>query len=799
MTPERIAHYRILSRLGAGGMGEVFVAEDARLNRKVAIKRVRPDVLDSHAHRRLLVEAQAAARLDHPNICAIFEAGDDGDGPYIVMPLVEGDTLAARIAQQGPLTIEAALGVAAQVTDALAAAHAQGILHRDIKPANIMIDTRGQARVMDFGLAKFTETVPAGSAETGSALTRFGNTLGTAAYMSPEQARGESLDARTDLFSIGIVMYEMVAGRRPFDGPSIADTVSAILNSEPVSLTALRPGAPAELTRIVVKLLRKDRDERYQSAADLLVDLRSLLRQIPGSIVPVTPAAPVTLPQARPAPRGWVLPVAVGASVLVAVGGWALWRTGSGGGGGAPHIASLAVLPLDNMSADKSQDYFAAAMTEELTRELSGIKSLVVKSRTSTEQYKDKDKRRSMPEVARALNADGIIEGSVLRDGDRVRITAELIYGPADQHLWANSYDGDLHDVLSLQRQVAEAIAREVRAVVTPEEQQTLHEGRSIDPKAMELYLRGRESLYLGTSTANGRSMPALEQAVTSFTDALKIEPNWAEAYAGIAAARHWMVGNDSDDAPALFAASREAARKAIALDDRVAEAHGALAYVSAAFDWDLGLADREYRRAIALNNSYFHGYAMLLSALGRHDESKTMFDKAEARDPLAVTLLVNAALGRLRARDFAGALLLIQRLAELDPAGITRHFVLGRVLLAQGRPVDAMAELEQAGTGFDVTAALACALARAGRTADARARLAQLETTAKVPANDVDLATVYVSLGDRVRALAALENAEKRKATWLPFINTDPAFDDLHGQPRFAALLRRIGIPATR
>ncbi len=311
--------------------------------------------------------------------------------------------------------------------------------------------------------------------------------------MSPEQARGESLDARTDLFSVGIVMYEMVTGRRPFDGPSIADTVSAILNSEPVSLTALRPGAPAELTRIVVKLLRKDRDERYRSAADLLVDLRSLLRQIPGSIVPVTRAPPVTGPPARRAPRGWVLPAAVGAAVLVAVGGWAVWRTGRGGGGGAPHIASLAVLPLDNMSADKSQDYFAAAMTEELTRELSGIKSLVVKSRTSTEQYKDT--RRSMPEIARALNADGIIEGSVLRDGDRVRITAQLIYGPADQHLWANSYEGDLHDVLSLQRRVAEAIAREVRAVVTPEEQQTLHEGRSIDPKAMELYLRGRESL----------------------------------------------------------------------------------------------------------------------------------------------------------------------------------------------------------------------------------------------------------------------------------------------------------------
>ena len=315
----------------------------------------------------------------------------------------------------------------------------------------------------------------------------------------------------------------------------------------------------------------------------------------------------------------------------------------------------------------------------------------------------------------------------------------------------------------------------------------------------MELYLRGRESLYLGTSTANGKSLPALEQAVASFTDALKIEPNWAEAYAGIASARHWMVGYASDDAPALFAASREAARKAIALDDRVADAHGALAYVSAAFDWDLVLADREYRRAIALNNSYLHGYGMLLSALGRHDESKAMFDQAEAREPLDVSLLLNAALGRLRARDFGGVLLPLQRLAELDPAGTARHLVLGRVLLAQGRPVDAMAELDEAGTGFDVRAALACALARAGRTGDARARLAQLESTAKVPANDVDLAAVYLSLGDHVRALDALERAEKRKATWLPFINTDPAFDDLHGEPRFAALLRRIGIPAAR
>ena len=803
---EQIAHYRLLSRLGAGGMGEVFLAEDTRLNRKVAIKRVRPDALDPQAHRRLLIEAQAAARLDHPNICGIHEVGQDDRGPYIVMPLVEGETLAARLTR-GSLSIEESVSVAAQVADALAAAHMQGILHRDIKPANIMINARGQARVMDFGLAKFTQpdAASATAVETASALTTFGSTLGTAAYMSPEQARGEPVDARSDLFSLGIVIHEMVTGRRPFDGPSIADRVTAILTHEPLPLTRLRPETPDELQRIVSKLLRKNREERYQSAADLLVDLRAVLRQVQGTAPPVAVATPsvhsTAPPPSPPARRGWIRSVAGAVVVLVAVGAFEVWRHQRGSAPTSastamPHIESLAVLPLTNVSADPSQDYFAEAMTEELTRALSGIKSLRVISRTSTGQYKGS--KRTMPEIANELHVDGIIEGSVVRDGDQVRITAQLIHGPTDRHLWANAYDGELRGMLALQRRVAEAIAQEVRATVTPEEQQTLRASRSIDPKAMDLYLKGRQLLYLGTSTSAGTSMATVEQAITTFTEALKIQ-RWAEACASLAKARGWIATGGTN--PSVeFPASRELAVEAIRLDDRVADGHGALGYVSFAYDWDLATSEREFRRAIDLDPSsaYFMSYALLLEALGRFDEAKAMLDRAEQRDPLSAIINMEKVRVSLLARDYDETI----RRAGLLPKSLGKdlpHLFIGQALLYQGRTTDAIAELEQAGPGFDARAALASALARAGRTAEAHTRLRELEGGVKTGSQSVDLAGVYVSLGEHARARDALERAYAGKASWLPLINVYQAFDELHGNPRFEDLLRRVGIPPRR
>ena len=796
ILPDRIGPYAIRSLLGAGGMGEVFLADDPRLQRRVAIKRVRAGSVDPRAGRRLLTEARAAARLDHPNICAIHEVGEDDQGVFIVMPFVEGETLAASIAR-GPLPIADAVTLAAQAADALSVAHAHGILHRDVKPANIMIDTRRQARVMDFGLARIAAG-GAPDAETATGLTAPGTTLGTVAYMSPEQVRGEDLDARSDLFALGIVLYEMVAGRRPFGGPSPADTSAAILTRDPSPLTRLRPDAPDELQRIVTKALQRRKEERYQTAGDFAVDLRALLKA-----TPVSPPAP-----ARTARPRFVLAAVAGIAVLL-LGGWAAWRgwgaspsDAAAGPAAVPRIASIAVLPLANMSSDPSQDYVADGMTEALTTELARIRSLRVLSRTSTMQYKGtKERMPTMPEIARALNADALVEGSVLRDGDRLRITAQLIHGPSDRHMWADSYDGDLRDVLALQRRVAEAIAREVRATVTADDRERATSGRTVNPRAQDAYLRAGQLIYGGINAPARQRAEILLRAIDAYNEALVIQPDWAEAWAGIARARHWMVGSVPDsESQALYRASREAAVKAIGLDERVAVGHGALAYVSAANDWDFATAEREFKRAIELGPSgdYQHGYAMMLSVLGRHDEAKAMFEEAEGRDPLGFVLRINAAWDRWRARDFAAAADQARDIIARGNDVLDAHQILGWALSFDGRHDEAIAELASNAKRLSTSsarAAYAVVLARAGRRAEARAILREIESDTS-PSAFRERAGVYACLGDRDHAMTELEHAYAARTTWLPAVNVEPLFDGLRQDPRFQALLGRLGIP---
>jgi eukaryotic-like serine/threonine-protein kinase len=789
VSTDHIAQYRVLSRLGSGGMGEVFLADDTRLNRRVAIKRVRSDQAVAQGHRRLLTEAQTAARLDHPNICAIYEVGEDADGPFVVMPFVEGETLATRLAR-GPLPVQEAVSVAVQTADALAAAHARGILHRDIKPANIMIGARGQIRVMDFGLAKILD-VPAGSeaAQTMTRLTQHGDVLGTVTHMSPEQARGEPLDVRSDLFSLGIVIYEMLAGRRPFGGASVAETLSAILTREPPPISALQPEVPDDLARIVAKLLRKDREERYQSAADVLVDLKAALRRAES---PGAPASGSDVPPARAgsATRRRLLMVA--ALIVLQAGGWLLWQFSRGrdSTGGSERIASLAVLPLDSLSKDSSQDYVAAAMTEELTRALAGIKSLRVISRTSTEQYRGAT-NRNMREIARTLDVDGLIEGSVVRDGDRIRITAQLIHGPTDRHLWANAYDGDLRDMLALERRVAESIATEVRAAVTPDEQRALRTARSVDPRAMDRYLKARELFYAGTHAADqiGRQQ-VITQASAAFGDAIALQRDFGEAYAARAIALHW-VGR--------FDEARDSALAALRIDDGLADAHGALGYVSAAYDDDPVTADREFRRATDLdpNSSETGAYAIFLSAMGRHGEARAMWERSYARDPSYRTSAIGLALdaqARELAGDYAGTVEVGRQLMAIAPSAAHRWMGLG--LLFQGAAADAVKEFDQAGSGFDARADRAIALARARRQPEAFAAVRKLEESAVSPRDHRELAAVYANLGEPARAMDELERAFAGKDPWLLFINVDPRFNPIRGDPRFKDLLHRLGIP---
>jgi len=785
--------YKILAPLGAGGMGEVYRARDSRLGREVAVK-VLPAAFSADADRlrRFEQEARSASALNHPNILTIHDIGTHEGAPYVVSEVLEGETLRDRLAGAA-LPARKAIDYAVQIAHGLAAAHEKGIVHRDLKPENLFVTKDGRVKILDFGLAKLTrQEAPSGdetSAPTLPGVTEPGIVMGTVGYMSPEQVRGLTVDARSDIFSFGAILYEMLAGKAAFAGITPADRMSAILKEEPAELAQSVAGTSPSLERIVRRCLEKSPEERFQSARDLAF---ALAEATSASLAPPSVGLPLGLRTPR---RFWFASLVVGLAALLAL----LVAVDPGGLrkrllGRAPpsRIESIAVLPLQNLSGDPGQDYFADGMTEALIADLAEIRALRVISRSSVEQYKDR--KKPLRQIARELGVDALVEGSVTRSGERVRITAQLIHGKSDTHLWAKTYQRDLRDILELQGEVARAVAREIEAEITPEERAQLERSRAIDAKAYEAYLQGR--FFLGQGSEEG-----LRRAFEFFQKALAIEPNYAAAHSGLAS-YHAILPFHSQLSPAqVFPQARAAAQRAVELDEKLAEAHASLAYIRAYYEWDWTAAEREFRRALELQPSYadaHFSYSRFLAASGRLEEAMVEIGRARDLDPMSASLKANTALLSYFGGRYDKALEELLELRKLNPELPLVHWGIGLVYEQKGMHEEAIASFQKATSlskSINMRSSLGHAYAAAGKRDEARAILEEIaERSRRSYVPSYFSALVYAGLEEKDRAFEWLERAYQERSTVLAYLNLDPRLANLRGDPRFSDLLRRVG-----
>lgn len=800
MIGRALGHYRILEKIGAGGMGEVYLAEDRRLERRVAIKVLRLGALaDEAARRQFRREALALSRLNHPNIETVHEFANHEGLDYLVMEYIVGTTLADRVAQ-GPLGDKEVLRFGLQLADALAAAHEQGVVHCDLKPGNLRVTPDGRLKVLDFGLATLRRHQTTVRSATTQSLAELPEVAGTLPYMAPEQLRGETVDHRTDIWAAGVVLYELTTGRRPFEN-KVATALAADIQTAPIVPPSQSAGVSTSVEPIVLKCLERDPDLRYQSARDLGADFRRLLSGGSGTGVTATGRDR----------RGTVEPAATRKRVRIPAIAIAAAVTGALAAGatlvvprlrsqppavGAAAIDSLAVLPLANLAGHSDQAYVVEGMHDALITELSKIRALRVISRSSAVRFKGTEK--PLGQIARELDVDALVEGSVLRSGDRLRVTAQLIQVDPERHVWAESFDREMTDVLYLTSEVAQAVARQVRIALSPSEQAQLARARRVNARAYEFYALGRHHWTL-------RTLEGYRQAINTFEKALDLDPEYAPAYAALADS-YKLLGEQGGLPPDTARSQADAAiRKALRLDPDLAEAHTSRAEWTFFYEWNWAEAERSFQRAIELKPGYATAhqlYGRCLAFLGRFDQALAELERARQLDPLSIILHAYTGQVHLFAREYDRAAERLAFAAQLNPNHALVRHNLGELFLAQGRYADAVEELTRSNAlstqpSTHYLAILAAAYARGGRVADARVILKELALQSKQDlVSPFDLAVVHTALGERDQALTWLERGFEKRDGWMVELKAWPWFDSLAGDPRFEAVLRGMNFP---